>query len=181
MMLSQRHVAACCITLLLLATGVRANEDAFERGAELLAPFKKNLKTALVEGMQLGPAAAIGACRDQAPQIAQSLSVEGVTVGRSSHQLRNPANETPEWAAPLLKGYLEDGDDREPHAVPIADGRWGYVEPITVQPLCLACHGKDIAPEVGSQIDELYPDDSATGFDVGDLRGIFWAEFPAAE
>ena len=131
--------------------------------------------------MQHGPAAAIGVCRIQAPQIAQSLSIDGVAVGRSSHRLRNADNVAPDWAAPLLQRYLVDDGDRAPHAVPIADGRWGYVEPITVQPLCLACHGESLAPEVRSQIGELYPDDKATGVEVGDLRGIFWAEFPLRE
>ena len=65
-------------------------------------------------------------------------------------------------------------------AVPLPDNRWGYVEPITVQPLCLACHGSEIVPDVADRISELYPEDRATGFAVGDLRGVFWVEFPAA-
>ena len=35
-------------------------------------------------------------------------------------------------------------------------------------------------PDVASRISELYPEDRATGFEAGDLRGIFWVEFPAA-
>ncbi len=179
MKLAGRHVAAFGVALLLLTSCTQANEVALERGAELLAPFKKDLKAALVNGMQQGPAEAIGACRIEAPDIARSLSVDGVAVGRTSHRLRNAGNVAPDWAAPLLQGYLDDDGDRSPRAVPLADGRFGYVEPITVQPLCLACHGESLAPDVRRQIDELYPDDQATGFDVGDLRGIFWVEFPA--
>ena len=30
-------------------------------------------------------------------------------------------------------------------------------------------------------LDEQYPDDQATGFNVGELRGWFWVEFPPGE
>jgi hypothetical protein len=59
--------------------------------------------------------------------------------------------------------------------------RSGYVEPIGVQPLCLTCHGESLAPDLASRIEELYPADRAVGYRVGDLRGVFWAEFPRAE
>jgi hypothetical protein len=52
------------------------------------------------------------------------------------------------------------------------------VEPIVVQPMCVTCHGADVAPDLRAKIEELYPDDQATGYAAGDLRGIFWAELP---
>lgn len=58
------------------------------------------------------------------------------------------------------------------------DERIGYVEPITVAPLCTTCHGESISPGISNAIAERYPDDEATGFTVGDLRGVFWVEFP---
>lgn len=181
MMLSQRHMAFCGFALLLLAGGAGANDELLERGAEILLPFKQELKAALVEGMQQGPAEAIGACRMEAPKIAESLSVDGVAVGRTSHRLRNPTNTGPLWAEGLLDSYLSEDSKLKPFIARLEDGRIGYAEPIMVQPLCLACHGETLAPEIRLQIDELYPEDAATGFKVGDLRGIFWAEFPAKE
>ena len=47
-----------------------------------------------------------------------------------------------------------------------------------LQPLCLTCHGSELAPGVAEQISELYPEDHAIGFEAGDLRGVFWLEFP---
>ena len=93
-----RHFASYG-ALLLLASGAYADDAALAHGAELLSPFKMNLKSALVEGIQQGPAEAISACREQAPEIAESMSVDGVTVGRSSHRLRNAHNVAPAWAA----------------------------------------------------------------------------------
>ena len=58
-------------------------------------------------------------------------------------------------------------------------GRMGYVEPIIMQPTCSLCHGVNIAPDVMAKIATLYPEDQAVGFRVGELRGVFWAEYPA--
>jgi hypothetical protein len=48
-----------------------------------------------------------------------------------------------------------------------------FMKAITTQPLCLTCHGEAISPEVAAKLSELYPDDRATGFREGDLRGAF--------
>lgn len=154
---------------------------ALDRGAGLLAPFKQRLQAALAAGLAEGPAQAVGVCREDAPAIAAELSVDGVAMGRTSHRLRNPANAPPAWTQPLLAGYLASVDARRPAAVAIADGRIGYVEPIAVQPLCLTCHGSELAPELSATLGRLYPDDRATGFAAGDFRGLFWVEFPAAD
>ncbi len=140
-------------------------------------PFKKDLQQALKGGLAEGPAEAIEVCRLKAPGIADALSVDGIRVGRSSHKLRNPDNMAPDWVDPIMKMYLDDASSRKPRAVKLAGSRWGYVEPIVVQPLCLTCHGSELAPEVAAQISELYPTDDATGFEAGDLRGVFWLEF----
>jgi hypothetical protein len=151
---------------------------ATRRGAERLAPFKKNLMEALRSGLEAGPVSAIEVCQVQAPAIAASLSVDGVRVGRSSHRLRNPSNTPPDWVAPIMDEYRASGSTPSPRAVALGDGRTGYVEPIILQPLCVTCHGNNVPADVQARIDELYPEDEATGFDVGDLRGVFWLEYP---
>ncbi len=151
--------------------------DPTEHGAALLAPFKVNLKNELVTSMQSGVDDAIAACSTAAPAIAESLSVEGVRMGRSSHKLRNPANAAPDWVANVIDSYL--AGETEPVAVELDDSRHGYIEPITMQPLCLTCHGQELQPEVEAKLAQLYPDDQATGFAAGDFRGVFWVEFQA--
>jgi hypothetical protein len=160
------------------ACTAHAADTELARGAELLMPFKKDLQQALKSGLAEGPAEAIQVCRVKAPGIADALSVDGVRMGRSSHKLRNPDNTAPEWVSPIMQAYLDEPSSRKPRAVALPDNRWGYVEPIVVQPLCLTCHGSELAPEVAGQISELYPEDRATGFEAGDLRGVFWLEFP---
>ena len=178
-MTHRRSLRAIVISLVLAASSVLAQDAELARGAELLTPFKKDLMQALKSGLAEGPAEAIQVCRIKAPGIADALSVDGVRMGRSSHKLRNPDNAAPDWVSPIMQAYLHDTASRQPRAVKLADDRWGYVEPIMVQPLCLTCHGPELAPDIAAQISELYPDDRATGFEAGDLRGVFWLEFPA--
>jgi hypothetical protein len=155
-----------------------AGEVVTPRGAELLVPFKVELKQALIAGMKKGPVNAISVCKTEAREIADSLSIEDVRMGRTSHRLRNSENVAPGWVSPVLDGYLGDSSDRSPKVVKLPDDRMGYVEPIALQPMCLACHGASLMPDVAARIKETYPDDQATGFAVGDLRGVFWVEYP---
>lgn len=173
-----RSCRALLPVLAFAAAATQAHDTELARGAELLVPFKKALQQAVKGGLAEGPAEAIRVCRVKAPGIADALSVDGVRMGRSSHKLRNPANMAPDWVGPIMQAYLDDASSREPRAVKLDGNRWSYVEPIVAQPLCLTCHGSELAPEVAAQISELYPEDMATGFEAGDLRGVFWLEFP---
>ena len=148
-------------------------------GAELLQPFKKELQAALQAGMAQGPLEAINVCAVQAPDIAASLSIDGVRMGRTSHKLRNPGNVAPDWATDVMHSYLADASARKPVTTELGNGRIGHVEPILLQPMCITCHGEAIAPEIEELLSEAYPEDRATGFRTGDLRGIFWVEYPA--
>jgi len=164
--------------LWLLAAPAAGGGEQVATGRELLAPFKSALQQALLAGLEQGPVEAISVCRIEAPGIAAGLSVDGVRVGRSSHKLRNPANAPPTWVAPLLDGYRDRPDDREARTVLLGDGMAGYVEPIVVQPLCLACHGETLDAAVAEALATHYPSDRAIGYSVGDLRGVFWVEYP---
>ncbi len=152
-----------------------------EQGAAQLMPFKQQLMGALKAGLEEGPGSAIDACRVQAPAIAATLSVDDVRIGRTSHRLRNSANAGPDWAKEVLEAYLRQTGDWAPRVVALEDGRTGYVEPIVTQPLCLTCHGSDLAPPVADALATHYPEDQATGFAAGDLRGVFWVSFDAED
>jgi hypothetical protein len=150
------------------------------RGAEILLPFKQQLMQALQQGMAEGPVQAIDVCRVEAPAIAASLGTDQVTIGRASHRPRNPANAPVDWQQGWLNHYL-GSEDRAAGVTDLGDGRVAYVEPIMTAPLCLACHGAELAGDVQDILTMHYPDDQATGFDVGELRGIFWVTFTASD
>jgi hypothetical protein len=163
------------------ATAIPADQEAawLARGAAIVAPYRKDLKGALVAAMADGPEAAISACRLEVPRLARHLAVDGIDIGRTSHRLRNPDNAPRDWVRPLLAAYTVETGERDPQVTLLADGRIGYVEPISIKPACLLCHGTGIPAPAAQRIAELYPQDQATGFAVDEFRGLFWVEFPA--
>ena len=172
----KRLLRASPLVLALVAPPGLADGPA-ERGQAELAPFKQQLMGALKAGLAEGPDQAIDACRVEAPAIAAGLTTDQVSLGRTSHRLRNPGNAGPAWATAVLQDYLGEDGDWQPRVVELEGHRTGYVEPIVTQPLCLACHGSDLAPPVAAALARLYPEDRATGFADGDLRGVFWVSF----
>lgn len=149
--------------------------EALARAA--LAPFKKELKETLTKALADGPAAAVSVCADVAPQLAKRASSERVVVGRSALRLRNPENAPKPWLKPLIEELAQLASAEGQHRiVPMEGGRYGYAEAIVLQPPCLLCHGESVAPDLAAQIAARYPNDQATGFVVGQLRGVFWAE-----
>jgi cytochrome c553 len=178
MIFAMRILTTLVLTLALLATAAYAQQADRDHGAEILEPFKQNLQQALREGLSKGPVQALSACQIEAPKIAEGLSQDGIRVGRTSDRLRNPANRSPGWVRPILEEYLANPSLRTSRSLPLAEGRTGYVEPILMQSLCLTCHGASLDAKVASEIKRLYPEDEAVGFDVGELRGVFWVEFP---
>lgn len=146
------------------------------RAAEAVAALRTQLLAALTSGLERGPEAAIDACRVEAPRIAARVGSEDVRVGRTSHRVRNAANAPEAWMLPLLESFAtappEPGAWR---SVDLGERGIGYVEPIYLQPMCATCHGESVAPDLLARIRALYPNDAATGFRVGELRGLFWA------
>ena len=51
---------------------------------------------------------------------------------------------------------------------------------IPTEALCLTCHGETLAPELAAAIAREYPNDQATGFKLGELRGAFRVVWPAS-
>ena len=53
-----------------------------------------------------------------------------------------------------------------------------YLRAIVMQPVCLACHGATLAPEIATAIARDSPQDAATGFETGQLRGAVTVRWP---
>lgn len=130
---------------------------------------------------------AIEVCRVEAPQIAAGLSEDGGwTVDRTALRLRNPANAPDAWERGVLETFVargaagEDLMTVEEIAVIAENGgrRLRYMKAIPTGELCTACHGSAIDPELAAAIRAAYPEDRATGFAPGELRGAFTLSRP---
>lgn len=140
---------------------------------ELFTRLSGELGAALKSG---DAASAITVCAERAPLIAGEVAAaRGVRIGRTSWKLRNPANTAPAWATGLLADHPAD-----PRYASSPDGALGVTLPIRVLGACLRCHGNETALDAGvsAALAARYPEDRATGFAEGDLRGWFWVEVP---
>ena len=101
---------------------------------------------------------------------------------------RNPAQQADGWQLDTLQAFQAAVDGGAAAGEQVAVVRDGLPEGVALRMMrgiateapCLACHGKDVAEPVRAAIDQRYPDDHATGFAVGDLRGALWVEVPVA-
>ncbi len=138
---------------------------------ELFARLSGRLMTAMSKS---GPAAAIEVCQVEAKSIAVEVGKEAnVKIGRTGVRLRNTSNQPPNWAQKLVADRAD-----APVFAKLTDERTVALLPIKLQAHCLMCHGpsEQIAPDVLEKLTELYPQDQATGFSEGELRGWFWVE-----
>ncbi len=148
---------------------------------QLLTELGQKLKTAISTD---GPLAAVSVCKEVAPALAGSLSAQhGLQITRVGTRVRNSKIGIPNtWQKEALAKF-EDGLQRgdkpaELEYWQVVESSSGqrelhYAKAIMVQPQCLACHGavQDIATPMMEKIKQEYPDDQATGYSVGKLRG----------
>ncbi len=161
-----------------VADMTEAQKGQQQRSTEAIQTMAGRLMGELTNALDTGgPAGAIDVCRMRAPEIAAEVSNQyGLVIGRTSFRLRNPSNMPPEWAEDLVRQQVAD-----PTWMVGPNGQLGGLLPIPMKAECGRCHGpkEQIAPEVLATIEENYPEDTATGFKEGDLRGWFWVETPA--
>jgi len=155
---------------------------ALERSRSLADAFMQELKGELSSAIATqGVAGAVAVCRERAPAIAQRLSQEsGARVTRKAERNRNPGAgldslEAAEWPAFAAAPMIAPGKPRETVVVYDAEGatHLRYLRAIPTAGMCLACHGDAPSEEVRAALAQHYPDDLATGFAEGDLRGLF--------
>lgn len=155
--------------------------DAEARGLakEFSGKLKPELKKAMKSG---GPMAAIEVCHTKAPQIAKEMSDQkGWEITRVSDKPRGAMAETDKWEKMVLASFAAkknagvDPKTIEYSAVVNDNGQktYRYMKAIGTKGLCLKCHGTNIDSALQAKIDKYYPNDKATGYQEGQLRGAF--------
>ncbi|NJK90048.1 MAG: DUF3365 domain-containing protein [Myxococcales bacterium] len=152
-------------------------EKAKAAKSKLASRLMEELSSAVSEG---NFARGVEVCRDTAPKVAREVSTDlDIEIGRTSFKVRNPKNRPEGWRARMVEARPTDD-------VVLAGpgGAVGYFSPIRLAEPCVACHGtnEQMASPVKEILASAYPEDEATGFAPGDLRGWFWVEVsgPAA-
>lgn len=151
-------------------------EEAKAAANALGSALKGELQTAMKAG---GPVVALDVCHTRAPELARTISAEReMQVNRVSLKNRNPVMGMPSvWQTEVLSDFQARkaaGEDPTTLAyAEVVDNEFRFMKAIPTEAVCLNCHGTEIRPEVAAKLNELYPEDKATGFKEGDLRGAF--------
>lgn len=180
------RLARICILAafaVLLALPVRAQHaaDTFPTQARKAAlRLSMELKGALTRHMAAGgSSAAVNVCADSAQILTAAVSsATGLAVQRVSTRPRNAKNAPDSIDLAALAEFERlktAGGLADSTTVVVGDlngSRRLYV-PILTGPFCLTCHGdqESLKPELRKILKQLYPDDRATGYAPGDLRG----------
>ncbi|MCU0370759.1 MAG: DUF3365 domain-containing protein [Bacteroidales bacterium] len=167
---------------------VHKNSLTPEQQAELIAKGKKitmlsfkALSGEVIDAINEGGVQnAVGYCHVQASPLIDSLSkVHQAKISRVSDRYRNPQNKPGELDLEVIHAYqkqLAEGSELQPHLEVTADEVIFYSPILILNPLCLNCHGEPGTTLEQANLDFIrskYPDDRATGYKLGDLRGVW--------
>tara|TARA_R110002167_G_scaffold125448_11_gene305604 strand:- start:2626 stop:3240 length:615 start_codon:yes stop_codon:yes gene_type:complete len=140
------------------------------------AELGKNLMGAL---QKEGATGALEYCNTRAYPLTDSMStVFHARIKRVSDKPRNPANIASDDEMVQIT-YFKQQIAANKKTTPIVkkenEGTIFYY-PIVTNAICLQCHGiagSQILPETLTLLQERYPQDMATGYDVNEVRGIW--------
>lgn len=152
--------------------------DARQAAGDLIKQLGGELKKSLEAN---GPEGSIAVCKEKAPAIAAAVSKSsGFNVTRVSPKNRNPRGVPDAWEAEAqfaLEKRLAGGEKPETldtwQVVKTSSGKeFRYAKALVTQPLCLTCHGENVADGIKTKLATEYPNDKATGYGPGMVRGI---------
>jgi hypothetical protein len=158
-----------------------AREKAADAAARLMAALFEELQGALARGP---PEQAIDVCAERAPAIARRIGEEtGLSVRRTALRTRNPANAPDAYERAWLERAADSGAPAVDAAEVVRVGggyELRYLRPVRLAEMCTTCHGppEGIPPAVAAAVARRYPEDRATGFQPGDLRGVVSVRVP---
>jgi hypothetical protein len=187
----QKHKYVIFVTLFFIffLIGCENNEPTPEEKAQVRAigdqasdVLLRKLKSRLISAVQKsGPAGAINECKLDAIKLtheATNNSKVTVAVKRVTNKYRNPINAPDEWDKKALTFFENKEGVRdyfpEFYVQKIQQDEaihFRYYKPLKMYQMCLKCHGNKIKEDVRVRLNELYPNDLATGYAKGDFRG----------
>ncbi|MCK5703729.1 MAG: DUF3365 domain-containing protein [Cyclobacteriaceae bacterium] len=143
----------------------------------------KNLKQSIESG---GVENAVSFCNLNAMTLIDSLNRSfGVEIRRASLKARNQSDLPNALEKALLEAYAYQWKDSIPlqtNVQALDENRYLFTKPIHIDnDLCLKCHGtmeNGLSKEIDDFIKLKYPNDKATGYQIGDLRGIWSITIP---
>lgn len=157
-----------------------SNEKTAVIGGEVSAALLQKLGGEVKAKMHSdGPLGALLFCSQNALVLTDNVAKEsGTSIRRVSLKNRNPVNSPLNEEQSLLQKWesmVQNGQALPSYEIKkLSDSKNVYYKPILINnEACLKCHG-DIKADtpLGKAIAATYPEDKATGYKMGDIRGM---------
>ena len=155
-------------------------------GIKYIKMLGKALKTEMKAHMKQDPSGleALAFCSGSADTITKEVNAKlpaYAKVRRTALRVRNDKVNAPDATDKKVMAEFEKEiaakklTPKSIEVVKVGDTTRIY-KPLVTKKMCLKCHGSDLSPKIADAIKSAYPNDKATGFKEGSLRGVIVAE-----
>lgn len=139
------------------------------------------IKPALTQSLEADPTGESGmmVCANAAMPLTDNYNAQlpsDSKVRRTALKYRNPANKPDTKDIEVMNNIIAS-KKLDPVTIEMNDSYRVY-KPLSMTQPCLACHGdlKTMNKQTKEKIKEYYPKDLATGFKLGEFRGVIVSE-----
>jgi len=168
-----------------------AIEEALMDARKVSNQLAEKIRSLLLQEIDKGGfSSAVLVCSELAQEMTLQFNAEaGRHIRRISLKYRNPKNVPDAYEQRRLEEFniLNQKKELSNEYSEVVEEQGKkylrYLKPLIVAPLCITCHGskENISQEVKNILAERYPDDRATGFLVGDVRGAITVKILVTE
>jgi hypothetical protein len=171
------------------STSSPIDEERLAKSKTIAQAFGQTLMAKLQSAMEdSGPTGAISVCKVASQEMEEQFSASDpalARVRRIALRTRNPQTHTPtsqeaEWLTAqeeLIRANPEH--EPQPYILKSPDRTTVLLPIVLSNPLCLVCHGdpENMPDDLIEALQSNYPNDRATGYQLGDFRGAIAIEW----
>lgn len=187
------RLGALSFICLMASTAIAQSDESTrmtEEGRKVADSLLQMIRSELVKSIESsGPLRAIVVCKYSVPEITSNISrTSGWKVSRVALRPRNPAlGAADPWEQRAILGFEQAAARGEKEPLETAEivnepaGRFfRYARALTLNSLCMNCHGptENLTEAVKAQLAVEYPNDRATGYRLGQVRGAVTIKRP---
>ncbi len=182
----KRVISVALLSATIGLSAQNSNADIAKEGVKYIKMLGGTLKAEVKKRMKDDPTGLQAAylCSKSAQSITKDVNAkfpEGVRVYRTALKYRNEKNKPDATDIEVMKkldAQIKMKDFKKKPVVVNLDDKYRVYIPLITQKLCLKCHGnpEKMDSKVKETISKNYPNDKATGFKEGSLRGVIVAE-----
>lgn len=177
-------LTTCSILIAFAAIAAKVETSTLRQLANIkITTFNHQLRTTLQSNIELGTLKKhLNGCGHIEQNLMIQNSTGGWQIARTSLKVRNPSNAPDSWEYAQLTAFqsaYQKGKTIDKLSVErlstVGPNKvvYKYMKGIEAEAICLNCHGVNLSKEVKQNLAIHYPDDQATGYQVGDLMGAF--------